>query len=568
MDSVDNQQKRLEMTFTPNTIEHLGVRMYSTVPPVLAELISNAYDADAHVVTVRLNDSGDKEIIVQDNGHGMTSAEINTKFLRIGRNRREEEDTQESPGGRKVVGKKGLGKLSFFGVAHVIEISTCKDGKRNTFILDWQRILNHQEDEDRGEQQNYRPQIVEFDAECGDSDHGTTITLRSIQRESDFDAEAVADSLSKIFIIDDDFTITVQHNDDSPISISNERKYADLLTEVEWNVPEDIEPSEYLLMKGIKGHLMATTKPISPKTNMRGITLFSRKKLVNAPEYFSDSTSSHFYSYLTGWLEVDFIDDLDDDVIGTNRQSLDWMHPETEKLREELSGLMKWLEKDWRKKRKEKRQAKISKSTGISIESWLSKMPPEISAKVQPVLEALVGESELPDELGSAVVKNVHELVPEYPKLHWRHLHPKLQAVAEQYYKDQNYYHAVYEGVKAYINEVQAVSGIPMTDRNLLENVFPASKAGVLSITEKYSRVNGTPFNPLTVQNLKEGHAGLCVAMWQAFRDPLSHETVDDLRDSGVYTEKDCLDALSLLSHLFYRLENSTAVAGPKVATS
>ena len=538
--------------------------MYSTVPPVLAELISNAYDADAHNVTVHLKDSGDKEIVVQDDGHGMTSAEINNKFLRIGRNRRDEEATQKSPAGRKVVGKKGLGKLSFFGVAHIIEISTCKDGRRNTFILDWQRILNYQNDGNPSKARNYEPYVVEFDADCGDAPSGTTITLRSIQRESEFDAEAVADSLSKIFIMDDDFTISVQRNDEEPILINNDRKYADLTTEVEWDVPGDLEPSEYLASKGITGHLMAAKKPISPKTNMRGVTLFSRKKLVNAPEYFSESTSSHFYSYLTGWLEVDFIDDLEDDVIGTNRQSLDWMHPETERLRDELNKLMKWLERDWRKKRKEKRQAEIADSTGINVDSWLSKVPPEIEDKIRPVIEALVGDSELPDELGSAVVKNVHELLPEYPRLHWRHLHPKLQAVASDYYKDQNYYHAVYEGVKAYINEVKSVSGVPKTDRQLLENVFPSNSPGVLSITDKYSRVDGSPFETLTIQNLKEGHAGLCIAMWQAFRDPLAHETVSDLRDSGVYTEKDCLDALSLLSHLFYRLENSTVIAGPR----
>lgn len=102
------------MTFTPNTIEHLGVRMYSTLPPVVAELIANSYDADATKVHVHLIDNGNKEIVVSDNGHGMSFSEINDKFLRIGRNRRNDEDSQESPGRRKVIGKKGLGKLSFF----------------------------------------------------------------------------------------------------------------------------------------------------------------------------------------------------------------------------------------------------------------------------------------------------------------------------------------------------------------------------------------------------------------------------------------------------------------------
>ena len=39
--------EELVLKFEPKTIEHLGVKMYSTLPPALAELISNAYDADA-----------------------------------------------------------------------------------------------------------------------------------------------------------------------------------------------------------------------------------------------------------------------------------------------------------------------------------------------------------------------------------------------------------------------------------------------------------------------------------------------------------------------------------------
>jgi len=76
-------------------------------------------------------------------------------------------------------------------------------------------------------------------------------------------------------------------------------------------------------------------------------------------------------------------------------------------------------------------------------------------------------------------------------------------------------------------------------------------------VTDKFKRLDGNDFDVRTVKNIKEGHRALCFAMWQAFRCPISHESVDDLRESGLYTEQDCLDALSLLSHLFYRLDNS-----------
>ena len=128
--------KSFVMSFDPKTIQHLGIRMYSTLPPVIAELIANSYDADAETVLITLLDSdGKKEIIVEDNGIGMTFTELNEKFLRIGRNRRDEEGIQKTSKGRKIIGKKGIGKLSFFGVAQEVEINTKKNGKQNSFVM-------------------------------------------------------------------------------------------------------------------------------------------------------------------------------------------------------------------------------------------------------------------------------------------------------------------------------------------------------------------------------------------------------------------------------------------------
>ena len=293
------------MTFEPDTIEHLGVRMYSTLPPILAELIANAHDADAEHVLLTLNDSEkDKEIIVEDDGAGISFDEINEKFLRIGRNRREHDKKDFTPRlGRKIIGKKGLGKLSFFGIAHEIEISTRKNGKENIFQMNWEDI--------KKEEKEYEPRIVKRDRSCPHGEHGTKITLREIRRKSDFSAEDLANSLSKMFILEPDFEIEIRRNSEDPIIVSNEKKYEDLQKQVEWKIPDDYkDESDYEKAGEIKGHLMATEKPIPPKTNMRGITLFSRKKMVNRPEYFSNSTSSHFFSYLTGWLEVDFIDEF------------------------------------------------------------------------------------------------------------------------------------------------------------------------------------------------------------------------------------------------------------------
>lgn len=110
----NNSSHILEMRFDPNVITHLGIQMYSTLPPVISELVSNAYDADATRVVVRLNDNlEEKSIVIEDDGHGMSFNEINEKFLIIGRNRRKSEGEKSRSGKRFVVGKKGIGKLAF-----------------------------------------------------------------------------------------------------------------------------------------------------------------------------------------------------------------------------------------------------------------------------------------------------------------------------------------------------------------------------------------------------------------------------------------------------------------------
>lgn len=535
------------MKFDPRTIKHLGVRLYSTLPPVLAELVANAYDADAEQVHIHLlNDGTNKEIVVSDDGHGMTFQEIDGKFLMIGRDRRYEDQTDVSPGGRKIIGKKGLGKLSFFGIAHEVEISTKKAGKHNTFKLRW--------DEIQAEEKEYHPTVVINDEDCGD-EMGTTVMLREIQRESDFDAEEVANSLSKMFIVDEDFGITIQLNDGNTVSVENERKYNDLDKEVEWSIPNDLaEEWECEVKDKISGHLIATKKPISPRTNMRGITLFSRKKLVNLPEYFSDSTSSHFFSYLTGWLEVDYIDELDEDVISTNRQALNWGHPEMQKLKLCLQKMINSLERDWRRKRADLRAEEAAKRTGMTIEEWRSHIPDEIKEKLDPVIGALLDESEMaPDQLVTSL-KGLQNIVPPYPYYHWRNLHPKVRSIAGEYYKsgDSNkYFEGVEKAARLYIRAVKDKAGVDEErDTNNMDKAFVPNTGKLLV----------TPCTTVTERTIQNGQHLLSKGLLAGCRNPLDHSYPnyqEELIETNLFSDRDCLDMLSLISHLFYRLDSA-----------
>ena len=546
-------KSELKMTFDPYTIEHLGVRMYSTLPPVLAELIANAYDADAEHVVLTLNDEiEEKEIVIEDDGTGMSFQEINDYFLRIGRNRRLDHRSDTTRKGRKIIGKKGLGKLSFFGIAHEIEVSTKKGGKENAFRMEWEHIIN-------GGQTEYKPEIVKDNADSILGDHGTTIVLRKIQRQTNFLPDDLANSLSRMFIIDSGFEVKIKHNSDEPILVSNERRYANLKKQVEWKISKNSPHNDaYFQEKQIVGHLMATEKPIPENTDMQGITLFSRKKLVNTPRNFSGSSSSYFFSYLTGWLEVDFIDDLKQDVIATNRQSLNWEHEEMEKLHEHLCGLTNWLERDWHKKRPEIRRRRTSKSTGINRQQWLNKVPEQVRENLEPVLITLDEDAELSEELHNDAVKNIYEIVPEYPFYHWRQLHPQIKDASKRDYQNGDYYRAFEEAAKRYIHAVERKSG--KTDGNaagMMGSIFGHGPKSTLKVARNFKKRDRTNFHPDTIQNIEEGQKFLSLGVVSGCRNPVSHEEVADLKASQLFTEKDCLDALSLLSHLFARLDKA-----------
>ena len=134
----------LEMKIELTVIEDLGIKLYGKLPPVISELIANSWDADSKIVNVSLpngNIDTSSQIIIEDLGIGMTYDEIIDKFLRIGRKRREEGDSSTS-GGRRVMGRKGIGKLAVFGVCKTVEIETVKNHVLNSFSMNIEDILN------------------------------------------------------------------------------------------------------------------------------------------------------------------------------------------------------------------------------------------------------------------------------------------------------------------------------------------------------------------------------------------------------------------------------------------
>lgn len=536
--------EKLIMTFEANTIKHLGVKMYSNMPPALAELIANAYDACATEVHVRLYDADEKKVIVEDDGVGMSFSEVNDYFLRIGRNRRDE--NQKSTCGRVPTGKKGLGKLALFGIGDTINISTSQGEEGVSFNLDWNEILNW-----KG--RDYEPKFEILPK--SKTSKGTTITLTNLKRKTGFPIEEYAESIAKLFNFQDKFVVHLSLNDGESIKIDSKLKYENITPEFEWDIQKIIEENEkgYADKKEIIGTIITTEKPL--KANLRGVTLFANGRMVNSPEFFGPSESSHFYSYATGWLNIDFIDNWDEDVISTNRQSIDWENTKTAELRNYLASCLSIIERQWREFRKEKKKKKISENVHLDVKDWIGKLPENVQEQIEAIVNLLDDTPELSEDTQQKAIHLLHIIAPEYANLHWRNLEDEIKDVSEKYYQNTDYYTAFIEALKRYIIEVRKKSGSTnSSDRSMMGEVFSNRK---LSVTKKYKRRDGSNFLPDTIDNIEVGQHYLSEGIVAGGRNPLQHEEHLELSKTGLFSEKDCLDYLSLLSHLFKRLKDS-----------
>lgn len=111
--AVDNDPDALRFSVDAAHIQRLGEQLVSKQETALSELIKNAYDADATMVTLDFSAHAlvGGVLRISDNGTGMTESVIRSSWMRISTNMKEEEP--RSPVfGRTRAGRKGIGRFS------------------------------------------------------------------------------------------------------------------------------------------------------------------------------------------------------------------------------------------------------------------------------------------------------------------------------------------------------------------------------------------------------------------------------------------------------------------------
>lgn len=358
-----------EMDFDIATIKHLGLQMYSTLPPVIGELVANAWDANATKVEITIPKTpitDRSKIIIKDNGIGMSDRDLREKYLIVGRDRRESENMEQTPAPhkRRIMGRKGIGKFSAFGIAKKIEIESVRKGRASRFLMDYDK-MHESAPRRRAEFPSLKP--------TGNVSQGTTITLRRITkfRTRPIPLASLRRGLARRFsVIGKQQKFEVIINDD-PISVE-ERDLQRLLAKDAdgkpylWEYDEvEIKPKTGLTVTGWVGALKRTKSRTKSDDDgvERGISILARGKMVQEPFWFEANVGQQYaLAYLVGELHAEFVDNKDEDTIGTSRNVLVWDTDANAKLKEWGRQQMEKIAREWSEKRQEDKVRKLKEN--------------------------------------------------------------------------------------------------------------------------------------------------------------------------------------------------------------
>jgi hypothetical protein len=133
-----------ELTFVADAalIDRLGRELVGRQETALIELVKNSYDADATKVTVTLESSGTAgNLVVDDNGTGMTRQELLDGFLRLASGLKVSMPKSKLFG-RHRAGRKGLGRFSAQRLGSTLSLRTWVDPALPGFqlLIDWSQF--------------------------------------------------------------------------------------------------------------------------------------------------------------------------------------------------------------------------------------------------------------------------------------------------------------------------------------------------------------------------------------------------------------------------------------------
>lgn len=338
MSNGGGDSDRYTMTIALGVLNHLGLNLYSNTAAALSEAVANGWDADADRVKITLSQ---EQVVIEDNGVGMTLDDVNDKFLMVGYDRRRV-GPDTTPKGRPIMGRKGIGKLSLFSIADDVVVQTVRSGSpQEAFHMHVEAIR-----EAIDSRRNYNPDVV---ATAEDLTKGTRITLSELKNKNiAATREALRRRLARRFsvigteefqVVLDGEPIAYTDRDDlkqvqfvwqigKPLAVN----FADerLFPRFDKSKPPSVVPGVIDAEQGwtVTGWIGTSKEPKNLKSaddnqvaSLNSIVVHSRGRLIQEDLLPAISEARLIRNYLTGQVEANFLDiSMKRDIATSDRQ--------------------------------------------------------------------------------------------------------------------------------------------------------------------------------------------------------------------------------------------------------
>lgn len=174
-----------KLIFKPRSriLLQLGDQLIRNESIALLELIKNSYDADASVAKIiikNVDNSEEGEIIIEDDGSGMTPKIIKNVWMEPGSDYKEQiikQSKRTSKFGRLPLGEKGIGRFAVHKLGNTIELITKAEGYPEIYLkIDWNIF------EKTGYLDEFPIEIIERDPVLYKNTTGTKIIVKKLKK--------------------------------------------------------------------------------------------------------------------------------------------------------------------------------------------------------------------------------------------------------------------------------------------------------------------------------------------------------------------------------------------------
>jgi hypothetical protein len=287
------------------------------------------------------------------------------------------------------MGRKGIGKLAGFGIAENIVLRSVKDNHVVQFTLNYSELRSKADLSSC----SFRPEMNEASPDPS----GVTVIFKNLKITQKINLDEFRRSMARRFALNaQEMKIGINE-----IELDNE------LLEFEYREPKEGWTEYEVPGFGKVSAWFGFLKSPIADPELRGISVFARSRIAQVTPFFFNLSGGINgqvgLEYLTGQVRADLLDD-DIDYVATDRQGVNWQFEKPKILERWGLNKVKQLCIDWKKRRTERKTAKVR--PGLSALAERIKGLPEQERDDLEAALVKVAEMERIDEREFEIIAN------------------------------------------------------------------------------------------------------------------------------------------------------------------